>query len=175
MNLAARLFSVLACTLLFGCATLSQSGNGSSDAMSLLTRGDAAYRQGDWPLAEQYFRELTQRMPTDALARFKLGNTLVQQHRLEEGAKAYVEALQRDPASAKAANNLATVYLMLAQESLEVALRNLPAGDSSTALLALRRQQIHQIAEIPVEERHGSGKIISIGEAQREDISFNAH
>lgn len=149
-----------------GCATTgTYMGAADQDAAStVLAAGEFAYGRGDWPAAEIHFRALAERTPSDPLAPFKLGNALAHQGRLDEAAVAYQAALQRDPRFAKAASNLATVYLMLASRALHTALDHLPPGDGSSALLALRAQQIRHIADIPVDERNGNGMVLNVGQ-----------
>lgn len=150
-----------------GCAaTGTHMGAADQYAPStVLAAGEAAYGRGDWPGAEIHFRALAERTPADPLAPFKLGNALVHQGRLDEAAAAYQAALQRDPRFAKAASNLATVYLMLASQALHTAMDHLPPGDGNSALLALRERQIRHIADIPVDERNGSGMVLNMGQA----------
>lgn len=149
-----------------GCAAIG-THRGAADqhaASTVFAAGEAAYGRGDWPAAEFHFRALAERTPADPLAPFKLGNALAHQGRLDEAAAAYQAALQRDPRFAKAASNLATVYLMLASRALHAAMDHLSPGDGSGALLALREQQIRHIADIPVDERNGNGMVLNAGQ-----------
>lgn len=149
-----------------GCAAIgTHMGADQHSASTVFAAGEAAYGRGDWPAAEIHFRVLAERVPADSLAPFKLGNALAHQGRLDEAAAAYQAALQRDPQFAKAASNLATVYLMLASQALRTAMTHLPPGDGNSALLALRERQIRQIADIPVDERNGSGMVLNMGQA----------
>lgn len=56
-----------------------------------------AYRQKNWSLAEQVFRAMASRDPSDAEAQFWLGMTLLEQHDFQDAAQAGIEALRLDP------------------------------------------------------------------------------
>lgn len=57
--------------MLIGCATENPSGK---DTVTLVQDADLAYTQGNWARAESQYRQITQRVPGDAYAWFKLGN-----------------------------------------------------------------------------------------------------
>jgi Flp pilus assembly protein TadD len=145
-----------------GCASFAAApGNEPrTDAYVLRIEADAAYARRDYAVAEARYRELVQQVPNDAYGHFKLGNVLVQQGKLHEAGQAFEGTLQLDPGLAKAASNLATLYLIQAQQALHRAIDHLAANDPAAPLLMLREQQIRQIADIPVDERAAGGRAV---------------
>lgn len=151
---------------LSGCATPGVSGSNKRDAYELARSGDRAYAGADWQAAESYYRQVIALVPNDPYAHLKLGNSLVQTNRWEEAVDAYRAALAVDPTYVKAANNLATLHLMLAEQALHIAIDNMKDSDPRAALLVLRERQIHRIADIPVDEQKGEGKSVQLSTAE---------
>ncbi|HIE53630.1 MAG TPA: tetratricopeptide repeat protein [Chromatiaceae bacterium] len=113
---------------------------------------DAAYAKGQWIEAEQHYQVVTQQAPNDYYAWFRLGNTRLRQSRLPSAIAAYESALQRDPEQAKPWYNLATAYLLQAQQALQQSWQRLPAGDPGRTLIAQKLEQLKQIVYTPVED-----------------------
>lgn len=116
-----------------GCASTA-----GPDPFAMRAEADSAYRRGDWIAAEQGYRALAERVPEDAYAFFRLGNTLARQRRFNEALAAWREALIRDPGLGKAYSNMSALYLLQARLALEEAVRRLPA-DSAAAVQARTR------------------------------------
>lgn len=153
---------VLVSALFFGgCATTGENKSAERDAMSHVSAGDAAYQTGNWAAAEFHYREVIKVVPKDPYAHFKLGNALLKVDRWEEAIDAYRMALAVDPTYAKAANNLATVHLMLAEQALHIAIDHMKESDPRAAMLMLREEKIHDVVDIPVDESRASGQNVS--------------
>ncbi len=151
----------LAMFALAGCATTGNQPETRDDAMRYATSADVAYQSGDWTVAEHYYREVIDRVPNDPYAHFRLGNTLLKLDRWEDAIDAYRMALAVDPTYAKAANNLATVHLMLAEQALHIAIDRMMDNDPRAAMLMLREKKIHEVVDIPVDDARAMGKMIS--------------
>lgn len=76
-----------------------------------LWKGNAAYKAGDYPAAEQSYR---QQDTADAL--YNLGNSLAQQQKYAEAIEAYQQALAKNPALDKAQQNIDVVQKALEQQ-----------------------------------------------------------
>lgn len=151
----------LAALTLVGCATNSQLFGRQDDAIGLATAADTAYLAEDWEAAEARYRDVIARVPNDAHAYFKLGNTLLKLDRWDEAVGAYRNALTVDPSHSKAASNLASVYLMQADQALHIAIDYMKDNDPRAAMLVLREKKIHEIVNIPVDENKASGTQIN--------------
>ena len=81
-----------------------------------LWQGNAAYRQGDYPAAEQAFRMAAEAENSDAAAWHNLGNSLAQQQRYEEALAAYQQALQKDAQFNPAQQNAELMKQLLQQQ-----------------------------------------------------------
>ena len=80
-----------------------------------LWQGNAAYRNGDFPSAEQAYRQATEATPS-ADAFYNLGNSLAQQQRYEDAISAYQQALQLDENYSAAKQNSELVQQLLKQQ-----------------------------------------------------------
>lgn len=157
MRLKKALIAAGLAATIAGCS-ITTAKKEAGDAASIVIAADAAYQTGQWSVAEKKYRDVTSRVPNDAYAHFKLGNTLMQLQRLDEASVAFRSALNADPAHAKAASNLATVYLMLAEQALHVAIDEMKHNDPRAAMLMLRERKIHEVVDIPVDEARAGGK-----------------
>lgn len=79
-------------------------------------RGVAYYRMGDYKSAEEMFR-LSKRPEMACSAAYNLGNSLVQQNKLQQAIVAYEEVLEQWPDYTPAKENLELVKKMLEQQS----------------------------------------------------------
>ena len=115
---------LLACILLAGCATTA----GPQVDLEQVQRDAArAYQQQRYELAERDYRLLTEHMPTEAEPWFRLGNIYARTNRPREAARAYHEAVVREPALSRAWYNLAVVRLRQAGHALvELTRHSLP-------------------------------------------------
>lgn len=124
-----RLLVMIAALLiggLTGCSAL-QSTNNSYKALEL---AEKAYKQRDWVEAERLYRTVEKQNQQDVHVRFRLGNVYANQGRFEEAADVYRHVLYQDSKSAKAYNNLAIMYLMLAEKALGDSVMYLTPNDA---------------------------------------------
>ena len=123
--------------MLGGCATENVSGK---DTLALVRDADLAYSQGNWSRAESQYRLIVQRVPGDAYAWFKLGNLYLHTDRPNEAMYAYQQTLARDSSNTKAYHNLALLYLLQSQRTLQAGIKaaapNDPQLPASRKLLA---------------------------------------
>lgn len=78
-------------------------------------KGVAYYRMGDYPAAEEMFRQST-RPEVAPNAAYNLGNALVQQNKLKEALAAYEDVLKKWPDNKQAKDNLELVKKMLEEQ-----------------------------------------------------------
>lgn len=147
-NLPLWLFCLAVALLLSACATQQRQG----EVGKYLEKAERAYDSENWTQAEGAYRELIRLIPQDAYAYFRLGNTLAKQARLDEAASFYRESLARDAGQARAYNNLAMVYLLLAESAIEAAISKGQANEKSTLTAIKMQKEIRKISNIPVQE-----------------------
>ena len=135
---------------LAGCATAVSKN--PDTAQDMLQTADAAYERKDWIAAEMGYRALAERIPEDAYAFIRWGNTLARQGRLDEAAAVYQEALIRDGTLAKTHYNLALVRLLQAEAALTAASNNLPRGDPMATHAAKLLTHVKRITHLPTRE-----------------------
>ena len=135
--------SLLACVLLTACS--SNPEKPQQDVFSVLEKADKAYSRGEWLNAELAYQELTERVPDDAYAWLRLGNVRLQQGRLEAAVVAYQTSLQQDQEQAKPYYNLATIYMLKAQQALQQAQRNMLPLDPGQQLVAERLSRLEAL------------------------------
>lgn len=136
--------------LLVGCATAVPKN--PDTAQDMLQTADAAYERKDWIAAEMGYRALAERVPEDAYAFIRWGNTLARQGRLDEASVVYQEALIRDGTLAKTHYNLALVRLLQAEAALIAASKNLPRGDPMAAHTEKLLTHVKRITHLPTRE-----------------------
>lgn len=93
-------------------------------------KGVAYYRQGDYKAAEEMFRQST-RPEVASGAAYNLGNTLVQQNKLQDAIKAYEDVLKKWPEHTRAKENLELVKKMLEQQEQQKQEDNQNSKDNS--------------------------------------------
>lgn len=101
---------------------------------ALVEQADVAYEQGRWLEAGQIYQRVTQLVPDDHYAWFRLGNSHLYQGQLDAAIYQYQEGLKRDPKHAKTHFNLSIAYTMQALEALDTASGSLRPGDPGQAL-----------------------------------------
>lgn len=110
-----------------GCSSISQAP--AFTAEEQLERGVRAYYEGRYGAAEQDLIAVTERVPQDAMAWFRLGNLYFRQHNYDRAAEAYQQALVRQSSLHKAWHNLGVVQLRLAQRHFRQLDNRLPVSD----------------------------------------------
>lgn len=140
-----------------GCASGDRLAQGEMGVFELVQRADRAYAQGSWMEAERYYQQVIARAPQDAYAWFRLGNTRLRQGALPAAIAAYEAALRRGAEPAKPRYNLATAYLLQAEQSLRAALTELPADSPGRGVISRRLGQLKALVYTPVEEVRSPG------------------
>lgn len=122
---------------LSACASAPES-KANTQLFEVLKKADAAYSEANWLAAEQYYQQLIDKVPDDAYAWMRLGNTRLQQGRLKAAIIAYQESLRHDPEQPKPYYNLSTAYMLQAQQALEQARLKLQPQDPGLVLVTQR-------------------------------------
>lgn len=116
-------------------------------------RADQAYNQRHWPVAQQHYKAVIAQFPNDLYAYFRLGNTLAQQGLLDDSIAAYQKVIQLSPNHAKAYNNLATLYLLKAQDVLDHLKDNLRSDDHHGLYRVNRKNDLlKQLLTLPLSD-----------------------
>ena len=137
------IFALLSSVLLIsGCSTFAgntsdQNGSNSSFNSSdnsiyqLMAQADTAYDSEDWLQASTSYQEVLNKIPNDAYAWFRMGNSLTQLGHYGEAVVAYETSLAADNAQFKAWFNLSTTHLLNAKVVTLNALRSIGMNDPS--------------------------------------------
>lgn len=158
------LISILS-LLMSACATTGEAGGEvtekqtskdqelpQGDPFELAKLADEAYARSQWLESQRYYKTLTQIVPDDAYGWFRMANTHIRQGEITQAVHAYEEALHRDPRYPKAWYNLATAYLLNAQNALRQSYQNLREEDPGRALALQRIHALDQIIYQRLEE-----------------------
>lgn len=135
---------VIISMVMVGCASTTNN----TQNYDLIARADRAYEIGDYRSAELGYMQLVQKMPNDPYAYFKLGNVFANQHKFDEALQAYYETLKRDETYTKAYNNIATVYLLKAEFSLEAAINNFPDNHQAAVAARAKLNELRKISRM---------------------------
>jgi len=131
-------------SLLCACGTAPSASleasapDGGPDVFVLSAAADRAYRESRWLEAARGYAELTEAVPGDAYAWFRLGNTHARQGDYGRAIDAYETSLERDGAQPKPWFNLATAHLLHAQVALLRARERLRADDPARTMIDAR-------------------------------------
>ena len=134
-------YLLLSYAALAGCATgtfATTTENSSTDYLLIKEQADQAYAKKQYDVAETEYRRLTDAVPRDADAWFKLGNIYARTHKPEKAIKAYREAILRDPKLSKAWHNLGVVHMRQAANAF-LSLQKHATTDDPLNDIALRR------------------------------------
>lgn len=119
----------LACIFLVGAGCASPLNSSSGELGELYMESLRAYSAGDLAKAEYGLEEITERVPSESQAWFKLGNIYAQTQRPRLAVEAYQEALLRNPDLGKAWYNMGVVQLRQAANSFVSLTRHVPETD----------------------------------------------
>jgi tetratricopeptide (TPR) repeat protein len=133
---------------LSGCGTMPEKNK----AFTRLEMADQAYAQGRWVEAEQYYQAITQQVPNDFYAWFRLGNARLHQGNVEAAIYAYQAGLERDAQQPKLHHNLAEAYLILAYRSMQAAHQVSDAARPEREVIGKRLKELHQIIYKPIRD-----------------------
>jgi tetratricopeptide (TPR) repeat protein len=97
----------------------------------LMGQADNAYDSEDWLQASNSYREVIAKIPNDAYAWFRMGNSLTQLGQYGQAVVAYETSLAADNGQFKAWFNLSTTHLLNAKVVTLNALRSIGMNDPS--------------------------------------------
>ena len=158
---ACRIATLIATCALSACASIPPEhpavGTGSASPYTdgvfrLSGEADRAYRESRWLEAARKYRKLTEAVPLDAYAWFRLGNTYAQQGDFHRAIVAYESSLERDATQAKPWFNLSTAYLLNAQTAMMKAWAQLREGDPARAMIEARLEALRTIVHERIED-----------------------
>ena len=129
-----------------------EAGRWSDDVFALSERADRAYREGRWIDAARHYGELTERVPRDAYAWFRLGNVRAQQGAFDRAIHAYERSLERDAERPKPWFNLSTAYLLNAQRAMTRAWSAMRPGDPARAMIERRLAVLNDLMHDRIED-----------------------
>lgn len=110
---------LLVSSMVSACTT---TGNGEDSVYDIVFNADKAYEQSQWSVAEPLYTRLTELVPDDSRAFFRLGNCYLRQGKLDQSVSSYRAAIFRNPESAKFYNNLAVAHILQAQKALNTSI-----------------------------------------------------
>lgn len=117
----------------------------ADDVFRLSAEADSAYRESRWIDAARDYQRLTERVPRDAYAWFRLGNTYAQQGAYDRAIHAYETSLQHDSEQPKPWFNLSTAYLLRAQLAMTAAHGQLRPGDPARKIIEHRLTELSML------------------------------
>lgn len=157
-----RIIFLIVFMLLTGCVTnppkSGESSNSDEDSYLLVVYAKAmkAYEQGDMVTAEAGLKKITEQLPKDAEAWFRLGNVYARTDRPDEAILAYREALVRNPEKTKAWHNMSIIYLRQALNSLNGLQNNTRKSDPEYKRAELFSTTILEMLDQGVEKEQES-------------------
>ncbi|MGK0231182.1 MAG: tetratricopeptide (TPR) repeat protein [Gammaproteobacteria bacterium] len=104
----------------------------------LMGQADNAYDSEDWLQASNSYREVIAKIPNDAYAWFRMGNSLTQLGQYGQAVVAYETSLAADNGQFKAWFNLSTTHLLNAKVVTLNALRSIGMNDPSRSKVERR-------------------------------------
>jgi len=148
-----------------GCATIGASGSGAgtasrteeADVFALFSSADRAYRESRWIDAARGYQRLTERVPDDAYAWFRLGNVHARQGAYDRAIHAYEASIARDAEQPKPWFNLSTAHLLNAQATMARAWERLRPGDPARRMIERRLEGLRALTHDRIEESTEGG------------------
>ena len=123
----------------------------TEDAHVLVVNADKAYAAGNWKVAEEGYRVVIAKKPTDVYAYFRLGNSLLKQNHLDEAASAYRDALLHDASKTEVYNNLVMLRLTQAENALNASLKTLPEKDGNAAQIRYMLWELKKVSRVKLQ------------------------
>jgi len=124
----------------------------SSAVFELSRQADRAYRESRWIDAVRDYQRLTEEVPRDAYAWFRLGNTYAQQGAYDRAIHAFETSLTHDAEQPKPWFNLSTAYLLNAQSAMGRARSQLRSDDPARLLIEQRMDVLGKLVHGRFEE-----------------------
>ncbi|MEE9321487.1 MAG: tetratricopeptide repeat protein [Granulosicoccus sp.] len=127
--------------------------NAYSDEMFKLSSiADNAYRESRWIDAVRYYQRLTEQVPGDSYAWFRLGNTYSQQGAFDQAIHAYETSLENNKYQPKPWFNLSTAYLLNAQVAMQQAWQTLRTDDPARGMIEKRLRLLGELIHNRIED-----------------------
>lgn len=145
------LLLMLTCTGVASCASPAGSQLPSAvvaysdEVFRLSADADKAYRESRWIDAARHYQQLTEDVPQDAYAWFRLGNTYAQQGAYDQAIHAYEVSVERDSLQPKPWFNLSTAHLLNAQRAMQRSWQTLRTDDPARKLIEHRLELLQEL------------------------------
>ena len=120
----------------------------SANMLDNLEKANTAYESKKWSQAEMEYRKIVKVMSKDEFSYFRLGNTLLWQGRLTEALDFFKKAIELNPQFNEARHNLATTYILLAEEQM-AALED-QAQPEQKKSIRVKREHLNNAASTPL-------------------------
>ena len=145
-----RTLVLLTCMLMLSaCSNNPKKQN--DDVFSIVDQADRAYQESRWLQASQLYKQVTELVPDDHYAWFRLGNTEIRQGRIDSAIYSYKEALTRNTSHAKTHYNLSLAYILYALSQMEQAQNSLRDEDPAKRSVQSKIRQLQKFVDQPIE------------------------
>lgn len=124
----------------------------SDEVFKLSAIADSAYRESRWIDAVRHYQRLTEQVPGDSYAWFRLGNTYAQQGAFDQAIHAYETSLEGNSHQPKPWFNLSTAYLLNAQAAMQQAWQQLRPDDPARHMIEKRLQLLSELMHNRIED-----------------------
>jgi len=124
----------------------------TDDVFELSAKADRAYRESRWIDAARQYQKLTNQVPEDSYAWFRLGNTYAQQGAFAQAIHAYEASLARNSEQPKPWFNLSTAYLLNAQLAMTRAWEKMRPGDPARVMIERRLKTLSDLMHDRIED-----------------------
>ncbi len=115
------------------------------DVFDLANRARQAYLQSRLLEAASLYQQIVERVPNDADAWFRLGNTYTQQGSYQQAIHAYQTSLSNERNQPKAWFNLSTSYLLSSQAAMRESQAQMRPGDPAIQMIESRLLRIESL------------------------------
>jgi Flp pilus assembly protein TadD len=133
-------------------AQMSGMGEYSDEVFQLSATADNAYRESRWIDAVRHYKKLTEQVPGDSYAWFRLGNTYAQQGAFDQAIHAYETSLENNGHQPKPWFNLSTAYLLNAQAAMQNAWQQLRPDDPARHMIEKRLRLLSELIHNKIED-----------------------
>lgn len=148
---------LLAISMLGACASNSSKVK-SATVFNMVKKADIAYEKGRYLEASTLYKQVTEKVPTDHYAWFRLANTHLREGNIESAINFYSEAIKRDPEHSKTHFNLSIAYILKSIEALETANNVLKTGDHGKVVVRRRIEGLKNLIDQPTVSRVEQGR-----------------
>jgi len=144
--------------VLTGCAATAPTSQApansaySDEIFKLSAQADQAYRESRWLDSARHYQQLTEKVPQDAYAWFRLGNTYAQQGAFAQAIHAYEASIERDGHQPKPWFNLSTAHLLNAQQAMQQSWQQLRPNDPARLVIERRLELLQTLMHDRIED-----------------------